>query len=63
MNQAADTAGSNVTLVGAPVRVRVIRPTGDRPATTVMIIRRGGRAFRRCQACGRLLRVDPEGSR
>jgi hypothetical protein len=60
MDEVAGVPRSNVTLVGAPVRVRVVAPVGGRRAKAVLIIQRGGRAFRRCQACGRLLRVDPD---
>lgn len=54
---------SNIRLVDAPAQIPVTVEVGEKPSLSFLIIQHGGRAFRRCQLCGKLSRVARGGSR
>ena len=59
MFESMPTPKSNLSIVELPNRVPVTERVGREPAKPVLIIRRGGRAFRQCRVCGKLSRVAP----
>ena len=62
MSDLTHTPMSNIELVQLPTRCRISEQVGQIGASPLAVIRRGGRVFRRCQCCGRMIRVYPTDS-
>ncbi len=52
----------NIRRIDLPKRLRITDHLGERPCGSMLLIRPGGRVFRRCLSCGKLVQVHPEGS-
>ena len=62
MPESVQDSAPNLDLVELPGTIPVTERVGGESTKPVLVIQRDGRAFRRCHACGRLRRPDPEDS-